>query len=77
MKGPRQVRFLNEEIIDEQLPSDVDGDDFRGLGQVRRRRWMLVSVLTAGRPLRRQFDAVVEDTPHVRQNGVVVAGDFR
>jgi hypothetical protein len=55
-----QRGLLDEEVIDEELPADVDGDDAGRRGEVRRFDRLAGHVGEARRPRRRQADAVVE-----------------
>ena len=62
VKRAFQVGALDEEIIHEQLPADVDGDHLRRTLQIRHRhRLGGVGIEPPRRPLQREFDAVVED----------------
>jgi hypothetical protein len=45
-----QVRLLDQEIVHEQLPADIDRNDFGWRGQVRRHDGMFVEILQARRP---------------------------
>ena len=60
MKRPRQRRLIDQEIVDEQLPADIDRNHRRRIGEIRGRDRMRVGVLEARRPRRAEDDAVVE-----------------
>ena len=57
---PLQSRLVDEKIIDEELPADVDGDDLGGPLEIGNRHGLAGELLDLGRPLVGQHDAVVQ-----------------
>src|SRR5262249_41674947 len=57
---PGQGGLSNEEIIHEQLPTDVDGEDRRRRAQIVRSPWLPRSFYDPRWPERRKADAVVK-----------------
>jgi hypothetical protein len=60
MVGPLERRLLDEEVVDEQLAADVDGNDGGRRLQVRRELEVLREIRRLRRPRRGQPDAVVK-----------------
>ena len=60
VEGALQGRLVDEEVVDEELPADVDGDDRRAGTRGRRGHRVARHVPEPRRPGGRQPDAVVE-----------------
>ena len=61
MKSALQIGLLDEEVIHEQLPPDVDGDHFRRIRQIRHLHGLYRHhIAIARRPDLRKHDAVVK-----------------
>jgi len=60
MEGADERGGFNQEVVDEELPADVNRNDFRRIDQVRRRDWARGESMTIGRPRVREPNAVVE-----------------
>ena len=60
MKRSRQGRFFDEEVVDEQLSSQVDWHHSRPIDQVRRRYRRSRQAVMTRRPGLRETDAVVQ-----------------
>ncbi len=60
VEAPEETRVFDQEIVDEQLPADVDVDHRRRIEQVIRAGERIGELCPPWRPRRRQDDAVVE-----------------
>jgi hypothetical protein len=50
MPDPLEVGFLDQEIVDEQLPADIDRNNLWWRNEIRRQYRMLVEILAPRRP---------------------------
>ena len=60
MKDAAKRGVFDQKVVHEELPTNVDRDDARGIGQIRDGKRIATGFDAAGRPVGGESDAVVE-----------------
>src|SRR5262245_16685704 len=75
VERPPQRCLLDEEVIDEELAADVDGNDRGRRGQISRRDWLIRWLAVLRRPGGGEADAVVKPSFSGCFTGTRLAGE--